>query len=833
MIDRWESLLHRWRHRLSRSAWLVRLLGMSISRAAPERRGLLLVQIDGLAKRHLEAALAQGRMPFARRLLEREHYRLRTMYAGVPSTTPSVQGELFYGVRQSVPAFGFRDFESGEQVEMFAASVARRKQTALEGETDQPLLRGGSAYCNIYTGGAAEPHYCAASLGWGQLTDGVRPWTWLLIALLYTPEILLACALLVLELAVALGDAVRGAISRRHPLQELEYVLRRVAVCVVLRELMTIAATLDVARGLPVVEVNFLGYDEQAHHRGPDARYAHWSLGGIDRAMARIWKSAAGTPHREYDLWIYSDHGQERVMSYTDQHGRSIQDAVGEIFRRRAGGVSRSPDERVPARRGIASAGSTRRAARASYLRRSKALEALRGNGLHADEVEVVAVGPLGFVYYRRELPHDQWQEIAAAVVDEARVPLVLLAEEDGHAQAWAPGRHGYLPEDAALFLGREHPFLDRAAEDLVRLAHHRDAGNLVIGGWADGEQPLTYVMERGAHAGCGPDELSAFALLPPHAPLREESEEIERPLELRQAALRMLSGDAPRHQRKGDRAISTMRVMTYNIHSCMGMDGRVSPERVARVIAATGADVIALQEVDVGRRRTGYLDQAQRIAEQLGMHAHFHRTFEVAEEKYGHAVLSRWPLRVVRSGPLPTLLPKRLEPRGALWVELEVDGQAVQVVSTHLGLVRRERLQQIDTLLGPEWLGSPDCHGPIVFCGDLNSGPRSPVYHKLAEHLLDVQHAREDGRPEKTFFSRWPLRRIDHIFVSRDWKVGEVRVLRTSLARKASDHLPLVADLRLLASPERQTEVRHASEVRPPTEVQASANRSSLSAHR
>lgn len=788
MIDRLEALLHRWRHRLSRTAWMVRLLETPAAPAAPERPGLLLIQIDGLARRHFEAALAKGRMPFTRRLLEREDYRLYTLYSGIPSTTPSVQGELFYGVRQVVPAFGFRDSESGEQVRMFAASIARRKETELEAQTDRPLLQGGSAYCNIYTGGAAEPHYCAAALGWGQLTDGVRPWTWLLIGLLYTPEILRACGVLVLELIVALGDAVRGFISRRHPLQELEFVIRRVAVCVVLRELATIAATLDAARGLPVVEVNFLGYDEQSHHRGPDAHFAHWSLGGIDDAIARIWHAAAGSPHREYDLWIYSDHGQERVTSYTDRYGVDVQEAVGEVFSRRARGSSPSPGDRPSAH-----------TVRASYLRQSGSLEQLRGDGLRAEEVEVIAMGPLGFVYYQGDLSHDQWQAIAAALVEEAHVPLVLLAEADGRAQAWAPGRHGYLPDDASLFLGRDHPFLDRASEDLVRLAHHRDAGNLVISGWAAGEQPLTYVLERGAHAGCGPDELSAFALLPADAPLEESGEEIQRPLVLREAALRFCSEPAPHRRPEAGPTTRTMRVMTYNIHSCIGMDGRMAPERVARVIAATGADVIALQEVDVGRRRTGYLDQAQRIAEQLGMHAHFHRTFALAEEEYGHAVLSRWSLRVVRSEPLPTLLPKAVEPRGAVWVELDVDGQAVQFFSTHLGLVAGERLQQIEMLLGSEWLSSPECRDPVIFCGDLNAGPRSPVYRKLSARLVDVQAARRDRRPEKTFFSRWPIRRIDHIFVGGPWEVGDVRVLRTTLARKASDHLPLFADLRLI----------------------------------
>jgi endonuclease/exonuclease/phosphatase family metal-dependent hydrolase len=803
MIDRWEAWLHRWRYRLSRNAWLVWLLGTPVGQdidgGGTARRGLLLIQIDGLARRHFEAALDKGRMPFCQSLIRRDHYRLRTMYSGLPSTTPSVQGELFYGVRQVVPAFAFRDAQSGEQVRMFSAPVASRIQAELEAQSDQPLLQGGSAYCNIYTGGAAEPHFCAAALGWGTLTEGVRPWTWLLISLLYAPEILRACLLLLLEFVVSFYDAVRGFISRRHLLQEVEFILRRVLVSVVLRELATIAASIDAARGLPVVEVNFLGYDEQSHHRGPDARYAQWSLGGIDNAIRRIWRAGAHSPHREFDLWVYSDHGQEKVTNYLDTYGREVQEAVAEIVDRHARVKSVASQHRTSAKN-----------LRSSYLRRERLQQEIAiaprsdrvsqpdGRSRGSDDVEVVAMGPLGHIYYQQQLMHEQWEAIAKSLVVEAHVPLVLLAETGGRAQAWAPGRHGFLPDDGALFLGEEHPFLEAATDDLVRLVQHRDAGNLVFGGWAAGERPMTYVLERGAHGGCGPDEVSAFVLVPPDAQIQLSEGQIARPRKLRESILCRDQIPFMCHTSATQAGQRSLRVMTYNIRSCMGTDGRTSPERVARVIAASQADVVALQEVDVGRQRTGYLDQAHRLAELLDMHTHFHRTFEVAQEQYGHAVLSRWPLRVVRSEPLPTLLPKALEPRGALWVELNVDGRAVQCINTHLGLVAAERLQQIDHLLGPDWLANPQCQPPLILCGDLNAGPSSPVYRRLAASLVDVQRARKDRRQEKTFLSGLPLRRIDHIFVGGAWGVEEVRVIRSSLARRASDHLPLMAELRL-----------------------------------
>ena len=169
------------------------------------------------------------------------------------------------------------------------------------------------------------------------------------------------------------------------------------------------------------------------------------------------------------------------------------------------------------------------------------------------------------------------------------------------------------------------------------------------------------------------------------------------------------------------------MRVMTYNVHRCVGIDGRLSPARIARIIAQHQPDFVALQELDAGRPRTGGIDQAHEIARHLEMAYHFHPTIVVEEERYGNAILSRLPMRLVKRAVLPGSGWGR-EPRGAIWVSLEADGPAIQVINTHLGLSRRERLTQADALLGPDWLGHPDCRGPKILLGDLNAGPTTPV---------------------------------------------------------------------------------------------------------
>jgi endonuclease/exonuclease/phosphatase family metal-dependent hydrolase len=135
-------------------------------------------------------------------------------------------------------------------------------------------------------------------------------------------------------------------------------------------------------------------------------------------------------------------------------------------------------------------------------------------------------------------------------------------------------------------------------------------------------------------------------------------------------------------------------------------------------------------------------------------------------------------------------------EPRGALWIAVQWRGREIQIVNTHLGLGRRERLAQIGALLGPDWLGSPDCRAPRVFLGDLNSFPGGRVYRAVAALLCDAQRA-VAGRPRPTYPAHLPIFRIDHVFASEDMAVESVRAWDTPLARVASDHLPLVVRLR------------------------------------
>lgn len=241
-------------------------------------------------------------------------------------------------------------------------------------------------------------------------------------------------------------------------------------------------------------------------------------------------------------------------------------------------------------------------------------------------------------------------------------------------------------------------------------------------------------------------------------------------------------------------------RIVTYNVHRCRGGDGRLSPSRIAEVIASCQPDIVALQEVDVGRRRSGGIDQAEVIARELGMQMHFHPAFHVLEERYGDAILTAHPSEIVRAANLPGLQHyPGMEARGALWAKVEIDEREVQIINAHIGLLAWERKIQVEALLGPDWLGNGACRDPVILLGDFNAIPRSRAYRRLAQRLRDAQRV-SHNIVRTTFPARLPVMRLDHIFVSPSIRVLRTEVVRTPLARIASDHLPLVMDFEIEA---------------------------------
>ena len=240
-------------------------------------------------------------------------------------------------------------------------------------------------------------------------------------------------------------------------------------------------------------------------------------------------------------------------------------------------------------------------------------------------------------------------------------------------------------------------------------------------------------------------------------------------------------------------------RLLTYNVHRCVGTDRRLDVARVAGVIAEHEPDIVCLQELDVGRARTGHVDQAAAIARELSMGFRFNAAMRIEAEEYGDAILTAHPERLIKASALPSIrgIPG-LEPRGAVWAEVEIGDHTLNVVTTHLGLVPREQRLQAAALIGKDWLGRPDATGPTVLAGDFNATSITRPYQTLVRKLADGQRAFGQKPTLKTFPSGFPAIRIDHVFISPHIRVTGVSVPFSPLARVASDHLPLIVDFEI-----------------------------------
>lgn len=816
MLGRIETALRRLARKSSRTHWLMRLLHLSTSEGPPTRPGLVLLQVDGLSMKQFRRAVDRGEMPFLARLIDREHYEAHSLYSGLPSSTPAVQAELQYGVRTAVPAFSFLDRSLGEIVRMYEPEAALRveeaavEQARREGAAG-PLCEGGSSYSNVFKGGADidEAHFCASSLGWGSALRAANPLALLFLIVSNINSVIRILVLLALESVLAVIDFFRGLYEDRSFVKELKFIPTRVAICIALRELCVIGGKMDIHRGLPIIHINFLGYDEQSHRRGPDSEFAHWTLKGIDDSIKRLWHTARTAQHRHYEVWVYSDHGQSEAAQYAAAQGYDLHEAVDRVFEHM---IARPQGPRP------SSAGVENQRARLLGGRRAPTISAVAAEG----DVHVTGLGPIGCVYFPGALDEAELERAARELVQQHGVPVVVTGRGGDQLRAWTDRGEFLIPQQAADLFGADHPFIDELGDDLARLCRHVHAGDLTLLGWhKDVKQPVTFASENGSHAGLTPDETEAFVLVPDDAPLPETSRGHFRPLDLRQAALRHLGRAEPRpeqapiRRRRGDDpATEQLRIMTYNVHSCVGIDGKLTASRIARVIARAHPDVVALQELDVGRARTGSEDQAELIARHLMMDYHFHPIIHLEEERYGDAILTHLPMQVVRAAGLPGQVPGgKMEPRGALWVAVDLHGTRVDVINTHLGLTSRERLLQVEALLGPDWLGGIT-DGAVILCGDFNAGPRSYAYRRLRTRLRDAQTLLPDHRPACTFYSRVPSLRIDHVFVDPSLSVDGISVPRSELATAASDHLPLIVDLsipvRVGGRPAAVGEVRH-----------------------
>lgn len=242
-------------------------------------------------------------------------------------------------------------------------------------------------------------------------------------------------------------------------------------------------------------------------------------------------------------------------------------------------------------------------------------------------------------------------------------------------------------------------------------------------------------------------------------------------------------------------RSVSKLKVATYNIHKCKGLDQRVRPERIVKVLQEIDADIVGLQEVQWIHGAEDRHDHAHFIAREMGYHLQLGENRKLKGAAYGNIVLSRFPLIDARNHDISV---EGREQRGCLRVDVDIhNDQYLHVYNVHLGTSFIERRHQARRLLEEDVLANGDHTGPRLLLGDFNEWTRGLTSKLLEDHFRSADIRLHIGR-KRTYPGVMPVMHLDHIYYDDALDLESAHLHRSPTSLVASDHLPIVADFRI-----------------------------------
>ena len=515
---------------------IAKLVGRVGAHADLSDRGLLLIQLDALPHETLCSAMERGYLPFLRRELLGKNFQLQKWYSGVPSNTPSVQAAMLYGNSDDIP--GFRWYEKDKNLHinfkspLSAGVVEGRLNARCEG-----LLKGGSSYANMFSGGASSAVATYGSFTQFNIAKTLRGLQLFVLILVNFITVLRTIFYTVKEFVIELCDWLN--LIRHKLIQRSEYLfpLYRIVMNVWLRELITVGVMTDIARGAPSIYVTYLAYDELAHQRGPFSKSALNSLKTLDRRIRRIVRLARRNILREYDIFIISDHGTTASMPFFFLYGQTLDRCISELvdnevtaYKHESTGESQITYARILAlrlesyeREVMRGLRFIVRAFRGVLIRRILKDQELRPQG---KEVVVAVSGPLAHIY----LPpahvlqeHEisaRYPKLIQGLLDHKGIGVVITRKDgqivirsrEGSAIVAPNGRP--LRKDGDPLPSIEPK--DLAYLGLRRLMDMTNSGDIVILGSDHGRYTVNFEEQMAAHGGLGGLQNSAFLMHQP-----------------------------------------------------------------------------------------------------------------------------------------------------------------------------------------------------------------------------------------------------------------------------------------------------------------------------
>ncbi len=502
-------------------------------------RGLLILQIDGLSLPSLRVAMNRGRMPALTAMLARGSHQLHGWHCGIPSNTPAVQAGFFYGDRENVAGYRWYD-RKARKVRVVSDPADLRLLESMVSAHSEGLLRGGSCINSFLSGGAAKRLMTVSALG--EAASDRRLGERADFNLFFLSPNALTKAVLggIWDYLSGVALAIIGRFAKDRP--RLRFSLRRLGQRALanafLRDLSFFWLKQDMVRGVPVIYSNFVGYDEVAHHSGPDTLDAQITLSAFDRRLRLLARRARRQSPIRYEIMLLSDHGQTPSVPFRVLYGETIEETLNTMLAKVLG------DTPVQARvfdpgtgytvsllAEMEEVGASQLGWLAGRSRRALAHMARNETGgvsdVEPEHVVVCVSGSLAHVYFAGHDEPLHLEDIIAsypglieALARHPGIGFVAASRHFGDAVAICDdgirnlitGELGRTNDPLAPYDQR-----DRWAGELAQLLGYPDSGDLIINGaWLEGRDRIVVLEEQtSSHGGVGGAQNAPFVLVP------------------------------------------------------------------------------------------------------------------------------------------------------------------------------------------------------------------------------------------------------------------------------------------------------------------------------
>ncbi|MGH2441935.1 MAG: alkaline phosphatase family protein [Chloroflexota bacterium] len=518
-----------------KAAATLRRLKLPYSEIERRRRGFIILQIDALSHDDLQVALDRGYLPHLKRMLESTHQASRWR-SGVPSDTAAIQCSLMYGVKTDIPGFYWYDRRKQRPVicswPLDMAEVESANSGAHGG-----LLRHGSVYMGMAAGGAQRAVLTTSALGRTRFPPRLTGIDVFLLLVLNPWRLARAAVLTIAEVFIEMYEQAFARARGRYVAPEGIFPLTRAFTHVLFRELTTLGIRLDIFRGVPAVYANYIGYDEVAHHLGPQRTASYRALKALDRQVRDVLRAIERNGLRPYDLYVMSDHGMTESVPFHHKYGQTLGQFIG------SHGVDPPVASELESRsfRDIATLhqveelsaeiGPRTSSATGFFVDRAMRLAMRIGTGpLQAGLAEspdspVLAIysSALANVYFMDFASRPDVDEIrerapglVESLVGHPGVGLVI-ARRAGKTVALFRGGQATLEtaSDGELAFLELYDCRDLLRKQLLQLAQMPSSGDLLVFGAFDGRSVINFEDHAGAHGGLGGPQMFPFIIAP------------------------------------------------------------------------------------------------------------------------------------------------------------------------------------------------------------------------------------------------------------------------------------------------------------------------------